>query len=394
MERKIFFIQFVLGLLFLSGCASSAYYNAAVKTQPHPIGCVEYLNLCLAESPAHEEALAMKKEISHSVAADLSSKCASVENKDPDKSLKFLDRLILFGNLAGMPISKEQEKRGELAKKASEIFYQKGLSLFGGDISRISTVTKEITKQGVKFFRTCLGFYPGYKEAQDWYQKCVESAIERIVILDFHNPYPNFSGLSNNLTSSSLSKLMERRPELLEFLSRDQFKNLHPEIMIPDLSSGIMDTNLFKDVKGANYIVAGKILSVIPTDTGWQEQDQKNTIKIGVYNDKGKRIGEESVTAWWTLKSRKTSLAIKASYEVIDVYTTKIRKKSTLGNSFVDSQVYLASFGGDERALPSEIRAISTSPQEPKNHLELCEIIVDKMAESFSKELFSDFMIK
>lgn len=392
--------------LFVSGCAARAYYKAAEATKSRsPQGAMEYVQLCLSEDSEHEEALALKKNLIAQVQNQITSRAQNHEQSQRyDRQVRDYDRLMAFYQSAGQSAQDVLQKREQACGMAAQLYEQKVLGLIQGGQEQeprpLSSLSKKEAQSAAKDARIGVAF-GGTQELRTLYTKLKSLGIERIVITDFVNLDRRFANFGLNLSATTHTKLAARNPEFLEFLNREQTvtKQLMDEKELNILINKQDDEDaLLKNMKGADYYVLGKVLSMIPTDTGWKQTRYRKSARVAIYatvNKKRKKVGEKTVWCNWTVSRRETSLSVKASYKVAAVASTQIVKRDSLLHKAADSYAYVSEKSGDDRAFRGPGTNLPIGIQkEPKSPEQLSEDIVAKLGKDFARELFSHFKAK
>jgi len=242
---------------------------------------------------------------------------------------------------------------------AAEAHYQEGLRL-----SKTDEV--DVQKQAAKEFKAAGQFVAGYKDSQDYYEKCRKSGIKRIAIIPFEDKAGKggkYGAVAETVLDQIVSDVMNDQSamEFLEVISRDQMEQVMQEQKL-GMTGQLDEQTAVKvgKILGVHEILTGKITAIAytPERTTQKNVREKESVVVGEqkYTDsKGKEQTKNiygDVYATVTIYSRSAGASIAGSYKLIEVKTAKLKKS----DSFIGKEDFScewAAFTGDEKALSS-----------------------------------------
>jgi len=282
-------------------------------------------------------------------------------------------------------------------EKAAESHYQEGLRL-------AQNPAVDAQKQAAKEFKKADEYSPGYKDAASLYQKSRQAGIKRMAIIPFDDrsgKRGQYGAIPDIIVDEVISTVLSDAgaSEFLEIVSRDQLQRvLHEQQM--GQSSMIDQATAVElgKVLGVHEILTGRITGIIYTPARTTEKNLKNTARVVVrtekyVDDKGKTRERDvygDVTAYFTTYTKTSSASVSGSYQIIDVKTAAVKKSDSFSKKSSFSHEWAVFTGGDERALPKEIRALASKTEA---YAPVEDELVQQAARSLAKSLATSLIV-
>jgi len=255
----------------------------------------------------------------------------------------------------------ELKDYSEMLSKAktnsAEAHYQEGLRLSRND-------EVDIQKQAAKEFKTAGQIVPGYKDAQDFYDKCHKAGIKRIAIIPFEDKTGKggkYGAVAETVLDQIVSEVMNDQSamEFLEVISRDQMEQVMREQKLG--MTGQLDEQTAVQVGkllGVHEILTGKITTIAYSPERTTQKNVRDHERVVVseekyIDNKGKEQSRDiygDVYANVVIHSRTSGASIAGSYKLIEVKTAKLKKSDSFTGKEEFSHDW-AEFSGDKRAL-------------------------------------------
>jgi TolB-like protein len=328
------------------------------------------------------------------------------------------------------------ERRRQAAEKAAEVHYAKGIEYMesekfdqaAGEFSRSLgfipgykdaqmlwdqarnqanlRAAEENYKRGVAFIdekkfkeaaialRTAQTYVPGYKDSQTLYEQAKKEATRRIAIMPFENTSgkPQFNFLEGFITDRILSQAINSNPEFMEFVSRDRLQQILVEQGLS--AGGVIDSSKAVEigkVAGVHAFVFGKVNLVIVNYPPDVETRGSNTIMVTATTTSG-RVTQRPASASWVRYKRRGSVAVTASFQIVDARTGAIVKSETLTEES-KQEFEWARFSGEEIALPgrsffrTEAGSVADLASREEGILDPPEVSANRASERLSDKL-------
>ncbi|MBC8213962.1 MAG: hypothetical protein ISR90_03380 [Candidatus Marinimicrobia bacterium] len=240
--------------------------------------------------------------------------------------------------------------------KASEVHYLEGKKLMLQD-------SRDSYKKGAAHFKTAQEFTSNYKDSESLYDECRKSALIQIAILPFENKSGKnkYNGIGETLTNEIISKLLANGEvmEFIDIVSRDQLNLIIEEQKFSH--SGLVDDDSMIElgnIQGVHHLIIGDVTQVMATKPKRSKDKRRITRDVVIdketYKDnKGKTKKRNiygKVHATLTIHEIVVDATVTASYQIIDVETSKILSSDNLtGTAHFEHN--WGTYRGDKRAL-------------------------------------------
>lgn len=276
----------------LGGCASRAYYGAAMRYQGgDPHAAIEYLALCLREDPEHEDARALMESTIKRIADEHAAKVATLEGagKYAD-AVSQCDRVAVTRDVVTkvgrFTFFYDPDQRRHLAKRAAAAFYEEGSALEG----------KPAFKDAAVRYRLCLAFERTYEDARERYQRCKDQATIRLHVVPFEGD-PSLAGVVGMKLSTEVKA---KKPEFLDLVAADAEPHQR-------LSGRVLTTYQDSGWLAQQMSNSGSFQDPLRNPDGTLVKDAKgNTVMGPPY----------TVSATWTVYTRTTAASVDVSFDV------------------------------------------------------------------------------
>ncbi len=266
----------------------------------------------------------------------------------------------------------------DASQMATEALYQ--------DALRFAEQSK--FRDAYKKLERCEQRAPGYKDVAKLMADLRDKAKVRIGLMPFVDQTGSlqFGALGDSLTQQVHTSLRGVNPALVEFYTQDYVRQqfvkqlvsagkLDPVLAVafkPDITEATA-TDVGKAV-GIDYFVFGKITGVYPKPANETLQAQGQ--------DRALFVGE---AVWW-LYRREGSAELEASWEVREVETGQQLFYESSRASELDRTEWVT-YQGEERAIPSWVRARITGNRPVKPADQLVRGALAKVAEDIARKL-------
>lgn len=301
------------------------------------------------------------------------------------------------GEIIRFPIYDYESKLRLFKELAAESHYNEGVVLSAKLDSR------ESLKEGAREFQKALSYFPNYKDAYELYLKTKEAATIRVLVL-----VSELSGLNSEIShlDEVLGKALESRiryynggPDFME-VSYQKPRDLAYEPGTPLEELSDEDYLILARKAGYHWIFKVDLLDYdymapveqITTRNEWVDLAViKNLVKVIkniVDEESNEQIESEIVRATVKIHTVTSSFTIKADYRLLAGEETVPLKRGGLESS-ADSMVEWATYEGDERALSSRSKELSSrSPGKPAGKYELAKAAVRRVGQSLGELLY------
>jgi len=385
----------ILGIIFLSGCASFTEYgkNYSSAQRYYEKGnyyeSVYLLIRSLRIKPDYKKASEL---LNQSLPVFYDRHLKNVREYERQKNWDEVaneynkiyeiatDVSHLKGNYQVVDVGKERETA---LKNAAEGHYQKGLSL----------MKHSKNKEAAKEFSKCKNFIPDYKDSLSLYEKCRKEALQRITIIPFENVTGKmwFEDVGSLISDQILDNCFKRNPEFIEFVTREYLNRILEEQKIS--ASGIIESEKaveFGKVCGIKYFVLGKINSIVREYPPVKARTEKVSKKIDK-REGNKIIGEIEVSATVNYYIKEGRVEVRTSYQIIDVEKGSIVKTGSFSKKKEDI-VEWARYSGDERALNyKQEELVKRDEATPKAQEVLIHQAIEDLSGDIAREIVGFF---
>lgn len=247
--------------------------------------------------------------------------------------------------------------------RAAEAFYERGSTLYEtGDF-----------RAAAESFERASSTVPGFEDASTRYEEARQKALVSVVVV----PFEDESGrnLGSILADESISKIMDKDPEFLEFVAPAQVA----EGLDLTLVSRDSAVKVGQDI-GVDAFIFGKVLDVRLNRTG---ERTRGPMANAVEDSEG-----NVYRARWWCHSRTSSATVSASYQIVDVNSGRVEEAETLRDRLSDTATW-QTYEGDEVAThdcPDE-----DGRQHPQDPSVLLDEIASRLSSSFATQLYQHF---
>ena len=354
------FFEHPLESTFLFHPIRAEYRHEATRlrsTNPH--FALEYAEKAIGCSPENEETLMVTRDLVSAIVVDTNRNVKEmVEAGEYENAVIECDRAAASADLVKhFPVKINFPKipdRGEIAELAAKKCYEDAEKF-----QKQPPITVRMARKAVEAYDRCLGFVPGFQDAEKKRQDILLEAVSRVVVVKKIS-VPETEGLVQQLSNEFPGKTIERRPRFLEIVGTQDAATSILEVTISDLSF---------------------------TDTGWQGKKDSNKCADVTKDKYGNVLSRKEYSAEWTHFTRTVSCSLTAGYSVKPVRLTDLPGAGSAKQSIQQALEYIQ-WSGDKEAMPSKLLQLSNTQPAVPNKAGMASPLMGKVIPPLSEKLF------
>lgn len=357
-------------VLVLFGCSSGPWGMSERAYQSGDmVNAVRYAAETLRQDPGHADALDFLSRELPGIYDNAYAQAQRAEGaNDWDAAFATYEDILAMSDAVRSLPSQSHEDTGQRVmlqtrdverefqnarRQAAEKHYTAGLSF----------ENQGMAKDAAKEYSRSLDYIADYKEARQRYERNRKVAVMRIAVM----PFDNLSGkdwygaIGIVVADRIITDAMEnpKNMEFLEFVTREKIDELIKELKF-EQSEFVDPASAARIGKllGIHAFVFGKITSVVsdyPPDivSNYREEDEIS---------QGKNKPKKKVTATVTAVTRRATVKVNASYQIIDVERGTIVKSGNVPH-IVNIEILFGKYRGDKEALSHKSRQLCAIPE-------------------------------
>ena len=291
--------------------------------------------------------------------------------------------------LKSVTIRNYYEELQEAKLNAAESHYKSGLQ-------KMESEFREEIRNAAIEFKKALSFIIDYKDSQNLYEICRESASIKLGILPFENNSgkKKYGSLGNSISNEVISRLINNKSlmEFIDIINREQINLIIDEQKLSH-SGLINDTNSIElgQIAGINMMVLGEITQLIVNNP--KKTVEKNVLKKKVisstetYTDsdgnKQKKYKYKNVRGTVKIYNQEANTKIVGSYQIIDTKTAEILFSGNIEGDYNYSYNW-ATFTGDQRVLDYRTKMLTKKDaKSPPDKDQMVYSALEKLIDNF-----------
>lgn len=309
------------------------------------------------------------------------------------------------GEIIRFPLYDYEEKLQLYKELAAESHYNEAVSLAAMLDSR------ESLKEGALEFQRALSYIPNYKDAHELYLKTKEAATVKVLVLvnDWSGLQSEISRLDDLLGKALVSRVSHYKggPAFMQVYYLTPwdlvYKASEGESLIHNELEGIGDLDYLNLANRAGYHWLFRVelnsfsymapVERVTTRNEWVDlaaiANLVKVIKNIVDEESNEKIEAEIVRATVKVHSVTSSFSVRAHYRLLVPEETAPVERGSL-EEIVTSKVEWATYEGDERALSSHSKELSSrSPAQPAGKYELAKAAYSRVGQRLGQLLHS-----